>query len=145
MARQLCCRGICKLRSYIIASNHVTVNQNIHWIWIMVEKLSVKRDPECGIAKDIPYHALEGKLVAVCYIQLSNISKIHRVSSTGVDQFSVFIRERSLDGGMDYRLDAECWTPGSDVFVASLSFKVNKVPYGGTCVVDPLQGDNLTT
>ena len=59
---------------------------------------------------------------------------------TGVEGYSIFLREGSLPGGRNYRMVAEGWTPGSEIATAEYVFKVNLVPYGGTCDVEPKEG-----
>ena len=69
-------------------------------------------------------------LITCCYIHLA-----------GVEGFSIFFKETGLPGGRTYRLVAEGWTPGSEVAVAEHQFKVNLLPYGGSCDVSPRDGN----
>ena len=45
MARQLCCRGMCKICCDLMASNGITARRSFHRIWIAGKKLLVKRAP----------------------------------------------------------------------------------------------------
>ena len=46
MARQLCCRGMCKNCCDLIAGNGVMAKRSFHRIWIAGKKLLVKRAPD---------------------------------------------------------------------------------------------------
>ena len=59
---------------------------------------------------------------------------------TGVDGPTLFLRPNVLDGGLNHTVVLTSWTPGSFVAVTQFSFLSNKLPYGGSCLVEPFEG-----
>ena len=60
---------------------------------------------------------------------------------SGITSQSIFINVEKLLPGTEYIMEGHSWTPGSEITIRRHQFKVNRVPFGGTCIVNPTTGN----